>query len=403
VNGPGNQIGRVEVTYKAVTPMFCGGAQPSTAELRLPSFKGVLRWWWRALAFSRLGGNLERIAKEEEEMFGSARHGRGKVAMRLLESSSLRPIPKGEVLKPGSEVIGEGARYLGYGVMEAFDRRPREGRPGASAGQLTRGCLLAPFALKVELRVRSLDSDRLEMLLDALRALGVLGGLGAKSRKGYGSLVLQSLLLDGASRWSPPATLEDLQVAIRQLMERHGGAALPPYTALSDRTRVVLVGGDRKDSAPALLDRVGREMVRYRSWGHEGRVLGRPREGNFKADHDLMKQPPAQRTNHPVRIAFGLPHNYGSKPHEQVGAPGVDRRASPLLIHLHECGGAPVAAVSLFPARFLPGGDAAQIDVGGASVRIKPDPELWKPVHAFLDRLLTEPRERFSAAVEVRP
>ena len=66
-----------------------------------------------------------------------------------------------------------------------------------------------------------------------------------------------------------------------------------------------------------LLDHVGRELMRYRSWGHRGRVLGAESEKEFQDDHDLMKS--RHRSKHPRRIAFGLPHNYGKRPEEQVG------------------------------------------------------------------------------------
>ena len=74
----------IEATYRVVTPMFCGGADPERrAELRLPSFKGVLRFWWRALAWTRLDGDLGRIRREEDALFGSAGGGRSRVLMRL--------------------------------------------------------------------------------------------------------------------------------------------------------------------------------------------------------------------------------------------------------------------------------------------------------------------------------
>lgn len=41
---------RLTVTLKAVTPMFLGGAEPNKiAELRAPSIKGALRFWYRAI------------------------------------------------------------------------------------------------------------------------------------------------------------------------------------------------------------------------------------------------------------------------------------------------------------------------------------------------------------------
>jgi CRISPR-associated protein Cmr1 len=413
----------ITVTYKVTTPLFCGGARPSTAELRLPSIKGVLRWWWRALAWSRFVGDISKIANAEDELFGSARGGQGKVIMRLIPSNPLSMTKKDDVLKLNGQVVGEGVRYLGYGVMEAFGRKATDSRPSVQAGQLSRACLQAPIDLKIELRARDLDGLARGLLLDAIQAMGLLGGIGAKSRKGYGSLVLLSIAVEGESFWSPPSTATDLTTAIQRLlpppvMKPLITSNLPPYTALSPQTRVVLVSPDGQSQPLELLDRIGREMVRFRGWGKDGIILDRKldretgkaggvaSERNFKGDHDLMEMSPNRRTMHPRRIVFGLPHNYG-KPFEKQVAPAddqVDRRASPLLIHIHECGAVPIAVLAILRAQFLPGASNAKVNVGGKQVTIAPDQELWKPLDDLLDRFLDpkKRKEQFGQALEVR-
>lgn len=407
-------IETIVATYRVVTPMFCGGASRERAEFRIPSFKGVLRWWWRALAWSRFGGDLRRIREEEALLFGSADKGQGRVLIRLLPGNPPQGLETKALLTSGGSVVGPGARYLGYGVLEAFDRRPTNGKPGARGGELTRPCLAAPFELKLELRCRELEPSRRDLLLDALRALGLLGGMGAKSRKGYGSLVLTGLGATGRD-WNEPSSPEALCQQIGDLQAPEM-PELPPYTAFSFRTRHVVLPAAGRESPLGLLDRVGREMVRFRSFGKDGMILGRLREveGNFRDDHDLMKLPPHYRRTHPRRVAFGLPHNYGSPRQDQVGPANGDRRASPLLIHIHECAGKPVAVVSFFPAAFLPapgrrpgGSEPALVNVGGTTVPLRPDREFWKPIHDFLDRLLDRPgtqrREPFGRALEVKP
>jgi CRISPR-associated protein Cmr1 len=397
---------RIDVTYRVVTPLFCGGAGGDTAEVRLPSFKGVLRWWWRALAWSQLGGDLGEVCRDENALFGSAGGGQSKVSMRLIPSTAPKWIDSGKHLRIDGTIDGkiveEGARYLGYGVMGAF---------GKDAGKLTRACLMAPFELKLELRVRDLDRTKLERLLDALRAVGLLGGFGAKSRRGYGSLVLRSMSVGGRSEWSPPESATTLKDAIAKLLPADfRRRTLPLYTALSPRARVVLLSASGRSKPLELLNLIGREMMRYRSWGHDGLVLAKPREENFKDDHDLMKQHARQRTKHPRRIAFGLPHNYGKNLEDKVrpaDAKNGDRRASPLIIHVHECGETPVAVLSFLPAIFLPGGDSAEIDVGDKIVTIARDPELWKPIDELLNRFLSSDpkvrKEPLGTALEVRP
>lgn len=403
----------IEASYRLTTPLFCSGADPRIAELRLPSFKGVLRFWWRALAWSRYEGNLAAIQTQEDRLFGSTRTGQARLSMRLASHSPLVPVKKDSVLtvaKGDQQVVGMGARYLGYGLMAAFPSR----KTNTDAGQLSRAALRAPLDFVVQLRASSLEDDLQDSLLHALIALGTLGGMGSRSRKGYGSLALQTLTLDGKGAWEAPPSAMTLAESIQRLLRQADREGLPQYTALSRGTRLVVLSSEGCEEALQLLDLVGREMVRYRSWGNDGKILRDiPSEKNFKADHDLMKRPTGARQSHPDRIAFGLPHNCQGMKVSPAGQLDrrLDRRASPLLIHIHQCGSRPVAVVSFLPAVFLPasgaGGGRAQISVGGKPIPQKPEQELYKPIHTFLDRLLdrtSPPRERkepFTTAAEV--
>lgn len=382
--GGKNMTTEIEAAYRVITPMFCAGVEPQRAELRLPSFKGVLRFWWRALAWSRLDGNLHAIREQEDRLFGSAGGGQSRLSMHLSVDREPKAAGVDTVMEVAGNVVGEGARYLGYGVMEAFGRR---------AGQLTRPCLRAPLDFTIRVRGRGLADEPLNDLRNALLAVGVLGGMGAKSRKGYGSLAIQSLRVDDVEQWQAPRSVEDLRDRIKALQYEASSkpSGWPEFTALCGKTRHVLVRSVNNVAAMELLNLVGREMMRYRSWGHDGQVLGRPSERNFKYDHDLMKSP--HRNAHPRRIAFGLPHNYGKHPRDQIGPydRSLDRRASPLFTHIHQCGATPVAVLSLLPSRFLPDG-RNDISVGGSKVRQTAEADLYRPVHDFLDRLLDRNR-----------
>jgi CRISPR-associated protein Cmr1 len=409
------QVETIRAMYEIVTPLFCGGAHADTAELRLPSFKGVLRWSWRAVVWQQLGGDLEKIQQEEAAMFGSPGGGQGKVCMRQIGGMAPGvPVAKGTVLKDARErTVGAGARYLGYGVMEAFGSQKK----GTKDGELTRGCLVPPLTLVLELRCRNLeDRDRARLLL-ALRAVGLLGAMGSKSRKGYGSLVLRELTVDGHARWQAPRTIEELHARIAELRRDCAGSgprgdAEAPYTALTPQSRHVLITAREHVDAITLLDLVGRELVRYRSWGKDGKVLRDvDHEARFRDDHDLHKHA-ARRpvSGHPRRVAFGLPHNYGKGSQNAVTPDGLDRRASPLLIHIHLCGSTPVAVLSFLPARFLPG--RTRITAFGTPVPVTASPALWAPIEDLLDRFLGtttndsragQRREPFGKAMEVRP
>ena len=412
----------ISATYRVTTPMFLGGAEQQ-AELRLPSFKGVLRFWWRALAWDRVK-DAPRLRDQEAGLFGSSdeRVGQSKVLMRLDRAATTQTIlSPPEQLKDGTQVVGSGARYLGYGVLEAFASKPRN----TKEGQLIRPCLIAPFQFTVSLSLKpALNPLERLQIEQALKILGIIGSLGSKSRKGYGSLTLLSLKVDGKETWIPPNNAEQVANAIRAILKpsqirtsKTGELSqdLPEWTALSPLSRIIVLPAANQDRAPlALLDRIGWEMVRYRSWGRNGRVLGNvDSEQNFKDDHDLMKQPWRQRKKHPRRIVFGLPHNYGKPPTEHVEpAENYERRASPLFIHIHQASemAQPVAVLSFLPARFLPS-EAGGISVGkqdGSGAGQKrtvalASQGLWSPINDFLDRLLDPSRrkEPFGTVAEV--
>ena len=391
----------ITARFMVTTPLFGQGTDAGRPELRLPSFKGMLRFWWRALAWSRLQGNLASIRQEEDLLFGSTGEGQSRLIMRLQAPTNPAVVDDGQVLRiPGmNQPVGEGARYLGYGVMEAFASRNR----GTVAGQLTRACLAAPFQFEVQLRGRGLTDQQRQSVLDALIGLGTMGSMGSKSRKGYGSLSLISATIDGRVEWQTPTTMAGLAAVIGSLRQTDSSEPLPEYTALTLESRHVLVSAESKEPL-ILLDHLGRELVRYRSWGRNGKVLGGDSERRFKDDHDLMKLSIRERKTHPRRVAFGLPHNYGPGADHQVGpaGDGRERRASPMFIHLHQCGDTPVAVVSFLPARFLPHGEGINVGKDQMAPQL-PEAELYQPIHEFLDRLLDPDarREPFTDALEV--
>ena len=57
---PNFEQNTIRANYRIVTPMFCGGAEQQ-AEFRLASFKGLLRFWWRAFEWGRLQGEASNV------------------------------------------------------------------------------------------------------------------------------------------------------------------------------------------------------------------------------------------------------------------------------------------------------------------------------------------------------
>ena len=344
---------RIEATFQLVTPCFTG-PDKDTAALRVASIKGVLRFWWRALHYTH-DGALQNLRQEEEALFGSSEKGQSRILMHLKPGKKSPSVcQKAEVLSSNSKVVGPGARYLGYGVMESFASKSK----GTKAGELTRPCLAAPCEFVLHIGARDRDEWALQAIDPALRLLGLIGGVGARSRKGYGSLNLIALKGDGIDNtWQPPQTADEyrdrLQHCLRSVPTKpKGDDPEPLISAFSSHTRIDLLYENGKDPLQ-LIDDYGRDMVRYRSWGRNGKILNDElSKKRFPEDHDWMKGEKTDQDFHPRRAVFGLPHNYGKG--ISVTTETYERRASPLFFHVHKIGKTYAGIALLLRARFLP-------------------------------------------------
>src|ERR1019366_2140459 len=67
-------------TIEFLSPTFCRGAYQDTPEIRAPSIRGMVRWWFRALHAPPEGGGDQRrgwqnVWTEEKELFGGVADG----------------------------------------------------------------------------------------------------------------------------------------------------------------------------------------------------------------------------------------------------------------------------------------------------------------------------------------
>ncbi|MGI9861610.1 type III-B CRISPR module RAMP protein Cmr1 [Moorella naiadis] len=379
----------LEAIYKVATPLFMAGADQSRPELRPPSLKGLLRFWYRATSLGRYG-SWEQVQEEENRLFGST-EGQGAFTIQLA-GNEMAEQPPGQIW-PGSS----GAAYLGYGVLD--------GNKGNRRGYIKPA---SRFTLRLYFTSRRRDTgsepDTRGLVL-SLMALGLLGGAGSRSRRGYGSLNLESLRVNGEEKYQAPTTLEKLKQTIEGFLDSLGPlpATLPEYSALSKRSRIII--SDTASDPIDLLEKIGRQMLRYRSYGssHGGGQEHRLPWGErakqlFADDHDnalavaLGRRPEAP----PRRVVFGLPHNYYFRSLGRnvavKGTSNLERRTSPLLLHIHQVGQQYAAVLTFIPARFLPAGEQILMQTGGKQMRYsvsldlpqKPDPD-WRVIDAFLN------------------
>lgn len=340
----------LEVTYQLVTPAFLEGFKTEKQYIRLreSSFKGLIRFWWRALAYTHYGTDIKQIHKKESELFGST---------TSRSSVLFLPTDDADISVPDSYECFDkpGIKYLGYGLVPPSAKIP-----------------YIHAALRFTIRLIS-RNDFDPWLINALKILGLIGGIGRRSRRGFGSVAIVDIKQNQEIIWQAPHTLEDFGRTLREILpEPDLAIGMPSYTAFGPQTTIYFLGQSHEDSVFPLWDEVGSQFQRYRSFGRNGRVGQYPAEKNFQDDHDLMLHADQGVNKAPRRSIFGLPQNYrfsaGKTLTVKPSRKSRERRASPLIFHFHQLKpGEFIALASVFPAKFL-NKEHPEISINGFSV-----------------------------------
>ena len=123
-----------EATFnvETITPLFLAGADQGTAELRAPSFRGAMRYWFRALVGGMTGtgtNGLEEVIKAEADVFGATDQG-SSVRVKVSEASR---DPEQFTERTNIQVRGEwkatGKGYLLWSMVRSGNPARRNEKP----------------------------------------------------------------------------------------------------------------------------------------------------------------------------------------------------------------------------------------------------------------------------------
>ena len=169
----------LELTVRAVTPVYLAGADTNSApELRAPSFKGLLRFWYRAFDPDFLD--------HEPQIFGGAGGSAGQSSF-LLRVGANGPLPHW----PWNEAV---VRRFNDGQ----GRRAKNGIRYLANMAVPQRKAIAPdaeFTMRVVCIRQTQGPEYRRALLGGLWLLFHFGGAGSRSRRGFGSFSLE--------RWGP--------------------------------------------------------------------------------------------------------------------------------------------------------------------------------------------------------
>lgn len=347
-------------TYRLITPLYGGGAKTQQPDevtvVRASEIRGLLRFWWRATRGGQFDGSLEKMRAAEEAIWGSAAGGdKGgpsevEIFVRNWKRNRDPDVPfevirdkKGQPKirpRPSSDVPPYAAFPLQPNREEATPGMPL---PGVYEG--------VSFDLVI-----TFPEEAREDVEAALWAWETFGGVGARTRRGFGALELVVWEENGQTRPVEKPRAQDVQAWLqRKLTEHVVGTAWPPSVPHLSLKPLMALTHRQKDGTEAW-QKLIQKLQAFRQKRHKKYGLSLWPEANVirKVNGLTLKWPPGIENPYLVekfpRAHFGLPIVF-HMPHDKQlqddftlrgqAAPGteqpIDRLASPLILRPLAC------------------------------------------------------------------
>jgi len=149
-------MGKMKIQSRLVTPMFCCGADGKTPELRSPSLKGALRFWWRAIHPNL---SLEDLKKEETNIFGGAGDNDAKKSNFSIRISNIEPK---------------------FGKYQPLPHR-------INSSRFVKDAFMPNTTFDI------IINEENEEIKNLLILISILGSIGTRSRRGFGCFQIETI------------------------------------------------------------------------------------------------------------------------------------------------------------------------------------------------------------------
>jgi CRISPR-associated protein Cmr1 len=314
--------------YQIITPLYGGGVNPNEADpitvVRGTGVRGQLRFWWRAMRGNTSGNSISDIRSKEESIWGSS------------ETPSKVNIAINNI-DPGN----------------IFQPTKRNGRPVKDVGDFSSQDSYVAFPLRrqnaklrenVEFDLEiSYPTSLASEVESALWAWETFGGIGARTRRGFGALLCSKI--DGVNQ--NPKISEEIANGIREKLNKWIEVStypkgLPHLSRTSD-FRISTRTPSTLEAWRYLINRY--KNFRQSSYGQHGLSHWPAPDVIRRKDPNPHRQ---HQPRHPVkdkipRAKFGLPIIFQFKHDDDPGNTtlqginDIDRMASPLILKPLQC------------------------------------------------------------------
>lgn len=338
--------------------------------IRIPSLRGALGFWLRSLLPT---DPPRRVFAHQERILGSARAGQG-LFIRPLGRPSF---DAGELRFPRN---GNAFLYLGYGPLQLVNK-PGSGNVVTSFNrQAVREAIQVERA-RPSFRYRARGTAaQIAELRDALTLLDLFGGVGGRSRRGWGSVevTIEGQPVDRSGH-DPAKWLVD---RVHPVLERRLPAGLP-----STRPRHSAFCAHTRACVTPVIEGSYEQVLRffYERFADTRLFQTRTPIGIKDKSLEVRDAGATSISGIPQRLAFGMPyypkskHWRGNKPIWEIqytrkitGEADGERRASPLLLKVHRVDAGRHFGVALYLDSEFFGNPKAEIGAKGKSNTLPP-------------------------------
>ncbi|MDX2305771.1 MAG: type III-B CRISPR module RAMP protein Cmr1 [Microscillaceae bacterium] len=308
----------ITFTCETITPMFLSGADGQTPELRPPSIKGALRFWWRAMNGELApDNNYLNLKNTEQNIFGGT--GGFKWNNKKIEAErshfNIRISNVSEsIYHAKNDFDGDGLKYFFYLIVP--DNK------GTSMKENDEALKNTSFDIII-------SADEEDALLDACASFWLLtyfGGLGSRARRGGGSFYIKNVfdeenILQDKLQMMPTDNIKDfltksLKDAAKIIQKGTKTTISNKYSTL--QSKHIYISTQGKPNWKGALNEIGALMKNFRT--------------------DTQKDPEQRKytqTTLNKKAAFGLPISVRNEQPQVVEFDKKDdfnHRSSPLYI-----------------------------------------------------------------------
>jgi CRISPR-associated protein Cmr1 len=368
----GGKMKKVDLQVRTTTPTFMGGGDRRLDGIRVSEIKGMMRWWFRALAGSLIGDDLPKLKKLEGNIFGNTygekQTRKSKFRISVIDKN-LRFIRENS-----NTSYMNGFTYLGIGnVLFKFDRQKGKFVPNPDKADGNKNVMIdtdSQFSIRLDFSPVAQD-DEINLIAGSFYLATAFGGFGLRARKGFGSW--QIVGFNGVSLSFNPAdykkesierTIDELKNKIEK-MEYVSSTVASKYPDLGNYTFETIPTNETDYSM--LLDTFGQRYRGFRVCA-ENPKPGIPRRGIHTADFDYLSGVSKPKdckelsnfNNYKIRNAlFGLNIVYPQLHNSLQAVRKINdrnetlRRASPVWFSIKRINGKLTLHITLFKSEFL--------------------------------------------------